>query len=713
MNDYAVDVTNCDQEPIHIPGSIQEHGLLLVVNIDAGVVTHAAGDPKVWLGRSDWRQQELSSLIDSEAAASAMKFGRSSPPGGITRLTFPSAFGPLDATIYTSDRWLIIELETAVSASTHAGLLPKLESAAAAFERAATMQQLWDTAAHEFRVLIGFDRVMIYKFREDGSGAVVAEDAAPGHRSFLNHHFPASDIPKQARALYLRNLVRVIPDVSYRPQPLIPEWTEPVPLDMSDSVLRSVSPIHIQYLKNMDVAASASISIVKDGALWGLIACHHSEPRGISADLRAACRAMAGALSRQIKARDETDAYRQRVRLRSFEDDLVALLSREGPLNEAISNHIEAIMRALGGDGVAVLRGDDLVVGGRHPSEAELRKIAAWSISQTADPVFATQRLGDIYALPTADAPLAAGLLRIIISASEPWIVLWFRSEEVEVINWAGNPHKSVSTGPEQRLTPRASFNAWVETVRGQSRAWTVPEIEAANRLRLAMSSVWQTRRIHELNRQLMSTLQEKDALIQQKDFLMGEVNHRVQNSLQLVSGFLRLQGRASDDPALNSAIDEACRRISAVSLVHRRLYRADQIEAIDAARYIDELLDDLASSMGADWGRHMIRDLEPAMLATDRAIGLGLIVTELVINANKYAYAGAPGPLRITLTEDGNKLRLVVADQGVGRGVARKGFGSRMIEALNAQLHGTLMYQDAQPGTRAILTFDAMHTRK
>ena len=240
------------------------------------------------------------------------------------------------------------------------------------------------------------------------------------------------------------------------------------------------------------------------------------------------------------------------------------------------------------------------------------------------------------------------------ISATEPWLVLWFRAEEVEVINWAGNPHKSMTSGPGGTLTPRASFEAWIETVRGQSRSWSVPEIEAANRLRIAMNGVWQNRQIRNLNRQLLNSLQEKDYLIQQKEFLMGEVNHRVQNSLQLVSSFLALQARGSDDPTLHATIEEARRRISAVSLVHRRLYRADQIETVDAARYVDELLDDLVSSMGLDWERQLVRDLQPAMLPTDRAVGLGLVLTELVINANKYAYGGAPGPLRITLTEEG-----------------------------------------------------------
>ena len=711
MNEHAVDLTKCDREPIHIPGSIQPHGLMLVADRGTGIVTHAAGDPFLWIGRSDWLGKPIGELIGIEPATAAQLF-QSGEDGLISRLVVSSAKGALDATAYASGTHLVLELERPVHVPAPSGLLPQIEAAAAAFERAADLQQLWNAAAHEFRKLTGFDHVMVYRFRDDDSGVVVAEDAEPGRYAFLNHHFPASDIPKQARALYVRNLVRVIPDVSYRPQPLVPEWTEPEALDMSDSVLRSVSPVHLQYLKNMGVAASASISIVKDGALWGLMACHHETPRTMPADIRGACRALAAGLARQIKAREETDEYRQRVRLRTFEDDLVALLSREGPLNEAISNHIDAIRRALGGDGVAVLRGSDLVRGGHCPSEAAVRKLASWSIERSSEAVFATRSLGDSYVLPDVDAPLAAGLLAITISPTEPWIVLWFRAEEIEVINWAGNPHKSVAHDPGGLLTPRSSFQAWAETVRGRALQWTIPEIEAANRLRAAVNSVWQTRLIRELNRQLLNTLQEKDHLIEQKEFLMGEVNHRVQNSLQLVSSFLTLQGRAAEDPALQSAFDEACRRIAAVSLVHRRLYRADQLKTVDAARYVDELLNDLTASMGAEWGRQLVRDLQPVLLPTDRAVSLGLVLTELVINANKYAYRGAPGPLRITLAEDGSRIRLIVEDQGVGRTMSRKGFGTRMMDALVTQLQGALNYEDAQPGTRAILNFAVASTR-
>jgi light-regulated signal transduction histidine kinase (bacteriophytochrome) len=600
---------------------------------------------------------------------------------------------------------LLVELERAPPPSSSFALLPQLDAAAAAFERAADLQHLCQVAAAEFRRLTGYDRVMVYRFLEDDAGVVLGEDAAQGQHSFLNHHFPATDIPKQARALYVRNRVRVIPDVAYRPAPLRPQWTSAEPLDMSDALLRSVSPVHVQYLENMGVAASASVSIVKDGGLWGLIACHNATPRGIPADVRAACGALAGGLARQIKAREETDAYRERVRLRTLEDDIVALLLREGSLNEAVSRHLREIMRMLGGDGVAVLRGSDLVSAGRCPPEAEMRRLAAWAIGRSSETVFATDALGDVYEMSEQDRAVAAGLLAVTLSASEPWIVMWLRAEQVELVNWAGNPHKDVTAGPGGVLNPRASFEAWTETVRGRARRWTIPEVEAAGRLRIAVVNVWQGRRIRDLNRQLLATVEQKELLIQQKDFLLGEVNHRVQNSLQIVSGFLLMQARESADPALQSAIEEARRRIAAVSLVHRRLYSGSQLGTIDGARYITELLDDLVSSMGLDWEHHLARDLQPVVLPNDRAVSIGLVLTELVINANKYAYGGAPGRVSVTLTEDRNLFRLVVADEGVGRTSPRKGFGSRMMAALVEQLGGTLEYADNRPGTRVTLS--------
>lgn len=701
MNVEGVDLRSCDREPIHIPGSIQPHGLLLVVDRDTGRVIHAAGDVEGRLGVADWEGARLRDLLGAEDASAILE----SETQMLRHVAPPCAEEAFDLSVAAGAGEHLVELEPAAPVAAMALLLPKLESAAQAFERASDMSALMAAAAVEFRRLTDYDRVMVYQFLEDAAGKVVGEDSASSQHSFMHHHFPASDIPVQARALYVRNLVRVIPDVDYKPAQLRPARPVHEPIDMTDCSLRSVSPVHIQYLKNMGVAASASFSVVKDGVLWGLIACHHSEPRGLTVDVRTAGRALAAALARQIRAREDTEAYRERVRLRSFEDRIIELLLREGSLDAALSKHLSEIQKMLAADGIAVVRGNEVVKAGKCPVENDIRALVNWLSKGHPRPVFATNEVSESNAIHQAAGPVAAGLLAMTLSASEPWMVIWFRAEAIEIINWAGNPHKAVAIGAGGALTPRASFDAWSETVRGKARRWSVPEVEAAERLAVQIQNVWQTRRIRDLNKELLNLVDQKEALLKQREFLLGEVNHRVQNSLTLVSSFLSMQSREASDEATHKAIEEARRRISAVSLVHRRLYGSEQTRTVDGARYLDDLLDDLLASTDDGWGAQMTRDLEPVLLPNDRAISMGLILTELFINANKYAYSGAPGPLQVSLAESGNTFRLTVADHGRGRESASSGFGSRMIDALVRQLGGALEFSNNRPGTRAVLS--------
>ncbi|MEA2740314.1 MAG: two-component system, chemotaxis family, sensor kinase Cph1 [Acetobacteraceae bacterium] len=704
LTSVPIDLTICDREPIHIPGSIQPHGMMLVAECESLIVRHAAGSIEQRLGITDWEGRPLNALI-GELAGKIAKLARPGSAGFMGQLRTVGG-ETLDVSAHLSGLDVIVELELAAEDRLDASLvLDGLSAAAAAFEQTGSLKTLCEKAATEFRRLTGFDRVMIYQFLDDGAGNVLAEDRRADMHSFLNHRFPSSDIPQQARALYLRNLIRLIPDSSYEPAVLRPAWIAPVPLDMTDSSLRSVSPVHLQYLANMNVRASASVSIVKDGALWGLIACHHETPRSLSYGIRAACRSLAGSLGRQIRAQEEAEGYRQRIRLRGFEDDMVALLSREGALDDALSHHLSKLGRMMNSDGVAVLRGRELVRNGVCPTEQEIDALVQWLSTETIQPIVSADHLSDLYPQASSFTQTGSGLLAMVISVEEPWFLLWFRAEQVETVNWAGNPHKSDgSEEPGASLTPRTSFDLWQETVRGRARPWSLPEIDAALRLRVALLEVQQNRRMRELNRQLTKIVQDKDLLLEQNGFLIGEVNHRVQNSLQLVSSYLALQARASSNPELLAALEEARRRISAVSLVHRRLYRGDQLALVDAGRYIEELCADTFAFMGQDWVRYLSLNLSPVMVSTDRAVTLGLLLTELLINANKYAYDGRAGPIEIELIEDRTLLHLVVADKGTGKASSGKGFGTRIMEGLVAQLGGKLTYGDNLPGLRTVV---------
>jgi light-regulated signal transduction histidine kinase (bacteriophytochrome) len=460
----------------------------------------------------------------------------------------------------------------------------------------------------------------------------------------------------------------------------------------------------MQYLRNMGVGASASVSVVKDGLLWGLIACHHREPKLMPYDIRAAARTLAGGLARQIRAKEEAESYRERLRLRGLEDEVTSRFARAGGLDANLGEGVADLRRMLDADGVAAVRGGALYTDGVCPPEAEVRALAAWVQVRRADPV-ATDRLSEHYAAAEDFQRDASGLLGLVVAGEEPFIILWFRAEAPQVVEWAGNPHKAVSLGPGEVLTPRSSFEAWRERVHGRSRRWTLAEVDAAVRLRDTLLEARAHRRQLELNAQLTQVITEKDGLLQQKEMLVKEVNHRIQNSLQLVSSFLALQSRSLGDPKLHEAFEEARRRLQAVALVHRRLYRADQIEVVDLGRYLEELVGDMNASMGAEWAGKISVHASPVLTPTDRAVTLGLVVTELVINANKYAYGGQPGPIEVTLEEHRASLRVIVADHGKGKHGLAEGFGSRMMAAMVRQLSGQLTFGDNKPGLRAILT--------
>jgi light-regulated signal transduction histidine kinase (bacteriophytochrome) len=697
--DSGLDLTACDREPIHIPGAIQPHGLLLVADAESLAIVAGAGDIERRLS-PEWLGADLSRLIAQDVRS---LLADEIPLGGLIGEPVVGLTGRFEVTLHRAGDHVLVELEQVdVAPVTAAYMLGRLNAMAATFERATDLNALCARAAIAFRQLTGFDRVMVYRFLDDEAGRVMAEDKVDGLGTFLHHHFPASDIPKQARVLYVRNRTRTIPTISYTPAVLRPAGFESI--DLSDVALRSVSPIHLRYLANMGVAASASISIVKDGVLWGMIACHHGSPRGLTPDIRAASATLASGLARQIRAKEEAEIYRERLRLRGAEDAVIPKLATEPAPRRTVAALRDDLRRMLDGDGFAFVQGTVVDTGGVCPAKDDIRDLAAWVSARSGIDTFATHELPVLF--PRADTyrTCASGVLALPL-IDEGAMLLWFRAEQAEEVEWAGNPHKAVALDPTAALTPRASFESWTQVVSGRSRCWTLEEVEAAHRLRRAFHDAHINQRLRLLNADLQRTLADKDVLIAQKDVLMKEVNHRVQNSLQLVAAFLSLQAKSSDDAKVKEHLAEAQARLSAVALVHRRLYRDDQVESVDLSRYLEELAGDMKTSLGADWAAHMRLDLAPILVPTDRAVNIGLVLTELVINASKYAYGGRPGPILIALEQHRNRLRLIVADEGSGKVGTREGFGSRMMNAIVAGLSGTIEHDDNMPGLRVIMT--------
>ena len=698
-----VDLTACDREPIHIPGAVQPHGVLLVLSRESERIEQAGGicgdyfdlAPASLIGRSF-------GSLDRDGSRDVDFAHCSNEPsyvGGIV-----AADGrDLDVVAHLVADKLVVEIEAAPGRRrSGAQLARNVEAVGAMFRAAKTLDQLCQTAAFQFRELTGFDRVMIYRFLPDETGSVIAEAKADDLPAFLHHRYPASDIPRQARALYVRNVIRVIPDAKYVPSPLVKEDRGEPPLDMSNCHLRSVSPIHLQYLANMGVVASASISIIRDGELWGLVACHHGEPKYLSFDDRTQCRLLAGILSQQVTSFEEAELYRERLRARAAEDELLTLLARETSADDMLASHAEDLMRTIPSHGAAVRRQDRLWIAGRTPSEAEVMALSDWLLRKPAGNAFATAELGEVYPPAIGFTGTAAGLLAATIDEGERYQLLWFRAEQVEVIEWAGNPHKAVEPGGTGVLTPRKSFDAWRETVRGRAEAWSPTEIEAADRLARAVAELHRTHSINRLNATLQEALKSRDRQLAEKDSLLREGDHRIQNSLHILGSMLTMQLRQTTDPVVRPQLEEALSRVQAVSAVHRRLHRTNQPQVIDVDSYLKELLNDIGRSLGPESARELRVHSTPLPVPTEVAMSLGLIVTELVLNAAKYAYDGRSGPVEVTVEGGAERLRVRVRDYGKGQTSTRPqgtGFGSRLMASLVDRLNGELRRSDAAPG--------------
>ena len=503
------DLTSCDREPIHIPNSIQPHGVLIVFDRKSFDIRHYAGDIEFLLGIPPLKlmQLSLSNLFTGESFQPIQERMNQTAANispfihlGITTRT---GMFPLDATIHAQGDIGIIELEAARRTNMLTGSsLTQVKSMMAGLAHANSVAELCEAIARQVRETTGFDRVMVYQFLADGSGHIVAEDRQADLESFLGMHFPASDIPVQARALFIRNPLRLIPNVNYTPLPLEPAGSVApgdmsarldmsAQLDMSDCVLRSVSPIHLEYLRNMGVAASLAISIVRNGELWGLIALHHYSPRYVAADLRLVCETFAQLLTIQLDARIESDDKQSRMQ-RSMA--ISNLLERAAVTGEALTTKLikygQSLVDLVSSSGFAVKMDGDFKSFGITPPQDFIVELLDW-IVQSKRPLFHSHQLGHEFAPAQAYAELASGVLAIAVDLDcKDWLV-WFRSECNQPIVWAGNPRKPVDVSAlDGRLTPRQSFAAWNDERQGQSELWDDETISMASQVQKHLSDV-------------------------------------------------------------------------------------------------------------------------------------------------------------------------------------------------------------------------------
>ncbi|MFO1160342.1 MAG: GAF domain-containing protein [Reyranellaceae bacterium] len=483
------DLSNCEREQIQFAASIQPHGALLVVSEPERVIVQASenaaaflhlsadpvglplGDVPGDLGRSI--RPHLDDPLHKIPRAVRCRIGR--PAANFDCLIHrPSAGG------------LVVELERA---GPSVDLSRNVERSVQTIVASSSMRALCDETAAIFKRLTGYDRVMVYRFDAHGHGEVIAERREVHLEAFLGNHYPASDIPQIARQLYERNRVRVLVDVDARPAAVRPRLSPATgaDLDMSMCFLRAMSPIHIQYLKNMGVGATLVVSLMVGGTLWGLIACHHYVPRFVHFEVRAVCELLAEAIGTRIAALESFAQAQVELSVRRIEQRLVQAIAREGDWKQALFDGSQTLMQPVGASGAALLFEGQVYGVGDVPGTQELRELGAWldHQAQASDlepaSVFSTDQLSVDQPAFAPIRPVASGLLAARVSTSPSEYLMWFRPERIRTVTWGGDPHKPFVVGNNPAdLSPRRSFAQWHQLVEKTAQPWSQADLVAA-----------------------------------------------------------------------------------------------------------------------------------------------------------------------------------------------------------------------------------------
>ncbi len=529
-NELEKALEGCAKEPIHIPGAIQPHGILFAISETDMTIRQASANMNDFIGKpvNALIDRPISDVIGEPQTRMLKKIVTSGELQPVKSTVFTVKTGQslrsFDVVAHRSEGHLILEMEPAPKEEKHDDLqqfYDRLRNFSVNLREADTLEKLNQTIVNEIRDLTGIDRVKLYKFDENWNGSVIAESKADHMPSYLGLHFPASDIPEQARKLFSKSYLRLICDIHYDPVPIVPTMNPATgnPTDLSLSTLRSVSPVHIQYLDNMKIRASMTVSIIQNQKLWGLVACHHNEEKYISYRTRMAAELTGHIFSSHLSTLEESEksdiAQRQQLLLAQIS----AALAPEKTLRSVLKARNGLFQQAMDADSL-ICRIDREIYGfGETPPKAALKKILNWLDKNHPDKIFSTISLGEKLDLSAKALPLACGMLAVPVGNDTRDYVLWFRKEITRQINWAGKPEKKISMDSAGfRLTPRGSFELWKENVGGTAPKWTDEQEIVAGKIAqmLLEKKVKDELRQHEAD--LETIMENSSAFIYMKD---------------------------------------------------------------------------------------------------------------------------------------------------------------------------------------------------
>ncbi|MFC0253877.1 ATP-binding protein [Massilia consociata] len=673
-----LDLSQCANEPIRTPGSIQPHGFMLTLSPELRVL-QASANLAHWTGvpASEALGQPLAYAIGDAAARllPELQAGKlASRPAYLGTVTV-AAGGHFDVLGHAWDGLLIVEFEGTerAGAADFRHLYPLIGDFLLNVSQSASITALSELAARHVRAVTGYGRVMVYQFDTDGHGRVVAESKEDGYESYLGQHFPASDIPAQARALYTLSPIRVIHDANYVPASLVPD-TNPVSgarNDLSFAALRSVSPVHLQYMRNMGTLASMSVSLIVKGKLWGLISCHNAMPCPVPVEKRTVCEQLGQILALCIESREDASELNFRLEVRRIMVEMLGHLTKGADFLENMSGVFPELLRFARAGGVAIVVDERVLTFGDTPDEPAIRALTDWlAVHGHSAEVFHTDHLMSLYPAAIGMVRNASGLLALPISRIHKHYLLWFRPEVVQTIEWAGNPNdKRADPDAPTQLTPRLSFQAWRETIHGRSLPWHSAEIELTVEFRTALLGI-----ALERAEQMAELAEELGRANKELEAFSYSVSHDLRAPLRHIVGFsdLLIESAGAEDPERRQRflknIKESARLagklvddLLSFSQMGRAALRPTKVDMNDL---VSACIDKLGMEMQ---GRNVEWHIEPLPAIRADPTFLHLAVFNLLSNAVKFTAQRDPAVITITSEDLGNETVFHVADNGAG----------------------------------------------
>jgi chemotaxis family two-component system sensor kinase Cph1 len=735
-----VDFSNCDRELVQYPGAIQPHGAMLIVDDPDFVILQASANCQQILGRQaeDLVGKPISEVFGDSSSTFFARLSRMSlenTPVHVVREFFAGSASSVNIFAHRCDEVIILELEVISEEKSQWNnhLYSEVRESIAMLQATEGLQKFFDLAVQCIREFTGYDRVMAYKFAPDGSGHVIAESKREDLEPYLGLHYPATDIPAPARRLFSLSWLRHLPDVDYKPVPLVPE-THPrtgKPIDMSYSLLRSVSVMYTDYLKNMGVRSTTVMPLMKDGALWGLIsAMHHSGPRHLSYEARTAAEFLSHMLSLLTAAKEDAEGAERRLRMTSVIDQLVEALCREPDLHASLGDAQRDLnlLALIDAPGAAVVSRGKVSLMGKTPTEGEVRDLAHWLV-RTNQPVLATDRLPELYPPARTFKAVASGVLGTRLSIGAPEFLLWFRPEQVETVNWAGDPQKPMTvreTDGEIRLMPRSSFALWKESVTGRCEAWHKHDEEAVAELRQAIMEIILNRatEIERANQALAEANIELDSFAYVASHDLKEPLRGIHHMASFLKRSLDKE-LPSEEAAQLETILKLTRRMDDLLETLLQYSRTGRVELEIKKTGVDAIVDEAlvaCQRLILERGTRIRRQGSLGSVYCDR-VRLGEVFTNLIANAAKYNDK-ADRWVEIGV-EIGPPRRYYVKDNGIGieadamerifeifrRAHGPKAFGGGVGAGLTisrriVERHGGRLWVDSEPGRGSTFYF-------